>query len=159
MTREADPTRHLRPSAFPELSLGEYLPAGSKLRAAEDVRAIATASVAALKSALIRLEETIDQETSALEALQPADIHEFNRRKSRSLLELTRLSRTLPENPEPDLRELLKRLRAKLQRNHTVLNLHLTAAKEISALMAGALAEAESDGTYGMPSRRKEAAR
>ncbi len=157
MTREADPTRHLRPPAFPELSLGEYLPAGSKRRPAEGTRA-APASIAALESALKRLEETIDDETSALASLRPVDIQEYNQRKSRSLLELTRLSRGLPDSGKSDLDHLLKRLHAKLERNHTVLNLHLMAAREIADVMAGALAEAESDGTYGMSSRRRDAA-
>jgi flagellar biosynthesis/type III secretory pathway chaperone len=158
MTREPDPTRHLRPPVFPELSLGEYLPAGAKRRADSEPRLAAPAPIAALKSALMRLEETIDQETSALESLQTGEIHEFNRRKSRSLLELSRLVRTLPENRESDMRDLLKRLRSKLVRNHTLLNVHLTAAREIADLMAGALAEAESDGTYGMSSKRRETA-
>jgi hypothetical protein len=157
MTREADPTRHLRPPAFPELSLGEYLPAGAKRRPVEGVRA-APASIAALEGALKRLEETIDEETSALASLRPVDIQEYNRRKSRSLLELTRIARTMPQHGESDLGDLLGRLHAKLERNHTVLNLHLTAAREIADLMAGALAEAESDGTYGMSSRRREVA-
>jgi hypothetical protein len=157
MTREADTARHLRPANFPELSIGEYLPGGSRPGPADGARQGAAVSAAALKNALLRLEEAIDQETEALVSLRAADIQLFNQRKSRSLLELTRLSRNVPDNAEDqDLRNIFGRLRYKLQRNHTVLNLHLTASREIADLLANVLAESESDGTYGMSQARAE---
>ncbi len=104
--------------------------------------------LASLISSLDRLESVIDQETAALEARLPIDLQEMNRRKSRSLLELSRAVRVLPERPDPDLQDRVTGLRRKLQRNCEVLAMHLDAAREISTILNGALRAAESDGTY-----------
>lgn len=104
--------------------------------------------VASLISSLDRLEQVIDQETAALEARSALDLNEVNRLKSRSLLELSRAVRHLPERVEPELQGRLSELKRKLQRNCEVLAMHLQAAREISTILNGALRAAESDGTY-----------
>ena len=106
-----------------------------------------------------RLEDIIDQESTAIETHQPADFLDINRRKSHSLLELTRLTRQLPAGGEPRLKDRLVNLRAKLDRNYSVVGLHLRAVREIADLMVDALSEAESDGTYGMAQPRRGVAR
>ena len=157
MKREPNLPRFGREQPFPETSLGAYLP-GTPARAPDETRLPPTAAVAGFLAALDRLEETIDLETSALEAHKPADIGDFNNRKSRSLLEITRLARALPPGAQPRLKMRLDRLHAKLKRNQTVLKLNLEAVREISDLLLGALGEADSDGTYAMPGSRREAA-
>jgi hypothetical protein len=159
MSRESNLPRFGREAAFPEDSLGAYLPgrAATAPRPPEP-RLPPPAVVAGFLAALDRLEETIDLETSALEKHAPADIADFNNRKSRSLLELTRLVRTLPPAAEPALRTRLAALKGKLLRNQTVLKLNLDAVREIADLLLGALGEAESDGTYGMATGRRDAA-
>jgi len=103
----------------------------------------------ALVDSMQRLEQIVDEETTALTARQAIDLDEINRRKSRSLLELTRLSRALPGRiTGGDLGSRLERVAAKLRRNHDLLHLHLTAAQEIAALIAETMRAAESDGTY-----------
>ncbi|GGF47969.1 hypothetical protein GCM10007301_04100 [Azorhizobium oxalatiphilum] len=105
-------------------------------------------AMASLLSSLDRLETVVDQETDALAARKPIDLQDINRRKSRSLLELSRAARFLPETVEPELQDRLLGLKRKLQRNCEVLSMHLDAAREISTILNGALRAAESDGTY-----------
>lgn len=107
-----------------------------------------TPELASLISSLDRLESVVDQETAALEARMPIDLQEMNRRKSRSLLELSRAVRILPDRVAPELQDRVVDLRRKLQRNCEVLAMHLDAAREISSILNGALRAAESDGTY-----------
>jgi hypothetical protein len=96
-----------------------------------------------------RLEETIDAETAALLSQEPVDYQEFNRRKSQSLLELSRLVRTLHGEPiKPEAVKRLERLRSKLEVNHSVLEMNLRAVQEVGDIIAGAIQRAESDGTY-----------
>jgi hypothetical protein len=104
----------------------------------------------ALAGALSRLEEVIGQESMALEARHAIDLQDFNRRKSRSLLELTRIIRALPPKVMDDgVRLRIDRLRLSLVRNKELLRIHLAAAQEIAEVLAGAIGDAESDGTYG----------
>lgn len=114
----------------------------------------ATLSPDFLVAALNRLEETIDQETSALRALDASAIGEFNSRKSQSLLELDRAERLLRGRPlPPHVSDRLRTLQTKLESNRWLLLLHLEAVREVAAVIAGAMCEAESDGTYGHPLR------
>jgi hypothetical protein len=96
-----------------------------------------------------RLELVIDQETAALQARTGVDLKDFNDRKSLGLLELTRAMRHV-EGVAPDqaLHARLSRLRGKLEINQAALRTHLEAVREISAIVADAMRNAESDGTY-----------
>jgi hypothetical protein len=108
-----------------------------------------------LIASLKRLEATVAAETEALIAHRSIDQDAVNRRKSQSLLELTRLTRGLdPEGVEPELAAELTRLRRTLQRNQEVVGLHLRAVEEISSVINDAIQYAESDGTYSGPRRR-----
>lgn len=141
----------MRQADFPETSLGGYLPVmRNQQRGAEEPKASAPTTLPAFSAALDRLEEALAEETRALRARQPVDLDELNRRKSRSLLELTRLSRALPSPPDGKLRARLQALAGKLAENRDVLALHLGAVREIADLLVNALGEAESDGTYAV---------
>ena len=108
-----------------------------------------------LLASLKRLEATVAAETEALLAHRPIDQEAVNRRKSQSLLELTRLTRGLdPAELEPLLLDQLLRLRGVLERNQDVVGLHLRAVEEISGIVADTLRDAESDGTYSGHVRR-----
>ncbi|WP_454916052.1 hypothetical protein [Xanthobacter sediminis] len=111
-------------------------------------RAAMVPAVATLLSAIERLEDTIDAETSAFETRTPFDIEEINRRKSRCLLELSRAVRALPPGGDPELAERVAGLRQKLERNSYVLSVQLAAAQEVGAILDRAMRESESDGTY-----------
>lgn len=108
-----------------------------------------SAMLSLVESAIERLEETVEQETAALNMRAGVDLREFNDRKSQGLLELTRAMRHFEgAAPEPALVTRLARLRSKLDRNSVALRMHLDAVREISAVMADAMRDAESDGTY-----------
>jgi hypothetical protein len=59
---------------------------------------------------------------------------------------LTRAFRGL--GGEQGLEPRLRALQAKLRRNAAVLRMNLEAVQEVSTLMAGAIRDGESDGTY-----------
>ena len=114
--------------------------------AADDSAALAPAL---LKSAIERLEDIIDQETAALQRRTAVDLNGFNDRKSHGLVELTRAMRHFEATP-PDqtLVASLTTLRAKLEVNSAVLKMHLDAVREVSTVVAEAMQNADSDGTY-----------
>ena len=105
--------------------------------------------VGALLYAIERVEEIIDQETLALREGQSIDLAEFNRRKSQGLLELMRGVRNLkvPEAQQA-VEQRLRPLRDKLGENSVLLGQHLEAVREISDVLARAIRDGESDGTY-----------
>ena len=108
--------------------------------------------------AIDRLERLIDAETQALSACQPLDYREFNDRKSQILLELTRAARNLGDAElDATAASRLREVRAKLADNQAALATHLKAAKAISSLIAGAIRDRESDGTYSNRSLYREA--
>jgi hypothetical protein len=109
-------------------------------------------AVATLISALDRLEDIIDVENAAFEERGGLDLVEINRRKSRALLELSRVARGLPDRLDAATAGRLARLKAKLDRNLYVIALRIAAAREVGAILDRALAEAESDGTYSAQS-------
>lgn len=156
MNREPYP-RHTPPEIAPELSLAGYLPSGGQLRQATPLPPSAPVAPTALAGALERLEELIDRENHALATHAALDFADLNRRKSQSLLEVTRLGRTLTPGTAATLGKQLGRLRDKLTDNHRALGLHVNAVREIADLIMRSLTEAESDGTYGMARRGQPA--
>ena len=109
-----------------------------------------------LENAVRRLEEAVDQETVALRSRAPIDLQEFNNRKSQGLLELDRALRMLGANqPSDALKSALASLRDKLDLNREVLKTHLDAVREVAGIIAEAIRNAESDGTYSFPFRSK----
>jgi hypothetical protein len=103
----------------------------------------------ALDRAIQRLEEVVDQETAALRTRAGIDLKEFNNRKSQGLLDLNKALR-LFDNAATDktIAGRLASLRAKLDTNRAVLEMHLEAVREIATIVADAIRDAESDGTY-----------
>ncbi|MBS9479291.1 hypothetical protein KIP89_19460 [Ancylobacter sp. VKM B-3255] len=99
---------------------------------------------------LDRLEDAVEQENEALHLRLPIDLEEITRRKSRSLLELSRAARALPAALDGTTLERLAQLRGKLLRNQELLGLHLSAAQEVASILGTALRDAESDGTYSI---------
>jgi hypothetical protein len=105
---------------------------------------------AVLIQAINRLEGILAAETEALRVNRAVDLGEVSNRKNQSLLELTRISRGVdPEVLTGNLKERLGTLRGRLEENSRMLALHIEAAGEVSGIIARALKEAESDGTYG----------
>ena len=138
----------------PELNIGTYLPARPQARAKVESKPPA-AVVTAIAAAIGRLEETVGAEMAALESHGPIDFADINRRKSQSLLELTRLVRSLPIGGDAALAPRLRSLNDTLTANQRLLSLHLAASRELSDMMVGVLHEADSDGTYGQTTPRR----
>lgn len=110
----------------------------------------------ALLEAMDRIGSIVDTETEALRQLRVVDLADFNNRKSRGLLDLTRAFRALEgERLDERAAARLKQLRAKLEANQAALSMHLAAAREITTIVAQSIRDSESDGTYSniLPSR------
>ncbi|WP_243374089.1 flagellar protein FlgN [Microvirga solisilvae] len=102
-----------------------------------------------LMKSLERLEETLDLETAALLSRDLRNLDEFNRRKSQSLLEISRMVRSAEAIAmEGSAAKQFERLKTKLERNQEILQRHMRAVQEISVLISGAIQAAESDSTY-----------
>ncbi len=105
--------------------------------------------ISMLEVSIQRLEDIVDQETTALKQRETIDLKAFNDRKSQALLELTRWMRNMPSvDATPEIAARIGGLKEKLLVNQAVLQLHLEAVREISTSMADAIRQSESDGTY-----------
>ncbi|RFC62640.1 flagellar protein FlgN [Fulvimarina endophytica] len=103
----------------------------------------------AFSNAFDRLEAVLARETHALENGLAIDLMETTGRKNQSLLELSRLARGVPaESLDAETRTRLALLRDALQTNQSILARHVKASHEVSGVMAKAIEDAESDGTY-----------
>ena len=112
-------------------------------------------SAAALAGAIERLGQVVEAESAALLARTQVDLTDFANRKSRGLLELTRLMQTQDlAAAVPSVRELAEELSDKLETNRALLKTHLHAVQELAAIIAGTMREAESDGTYSVAAQR-----
>ena len=139
--------------AFPAVARNGAAPRPMGRRRAEPDLALADSDGAAASSAfekcIERLEAVVDQETAALKGRAATDFREFNNRKSQGLLELSRSLRYFQgATPSNAVLARLADLRTKLDINRAVLKLHLEAVREVSTIMADAIRDTESDGTY-----------
>jgi hypothetical protein len=132
-----------------EASLPVHLPdAGAEATSrAED--AARSEELRGLLAAIQRLESVVEEETVALEIGKKIDFDDFSSRKSRSMLEFVRLMRAqIHRGAEPQVTAEIQRLRQKLDRNRSVLEMHYEAVREVAEIIVRAVREAESDGTY-----------
>jgi translation elongation factor EF-G len=121
------------------------------------------ASRAARASELIapvieRLLQTLDAESEQIASGKRVDYEALNQRKSQALLELTRLAPMVAgAEATPALRNALETLRAKLDANQRLLNTQLNAARKVSDIIARAIKDMQSDGTYSAYAWREPA--
>lgn len=105
----------------------------------------------AFRGTIERLEQIIDLETATLQQHVPVDLRGFNHKKSHGLLELTRALRTMDKVAFDQASVAsLERLRGKLGKNLAVLDSHLRAVRQVSGLIARAIEDGDSDGTYSV---------
>src|SRR3954465_12643094 len=138
-------------SAFPAPAARNGMPRRpmAQVRRGSSLVGDAAAATSAFERCIERLEDVVDQETTALKSRAPAALREFNNRKSQGLLELSRSLRYFQVAPPTNaVLERLAGLREKLDINQAVLKLHLDAVREVSTIMSDAIRDAESDGTY-----------
>ena len=138
------------PASLPALATSATTPRRRRLPAP-------AATLAALLRAVERTEDLLDEETFALKDRRAIDLVSFIRRKNEGLLEITRAARALSDyEVGPAVTDRLAGLRDKLERNQAVLRLHLEAVREVAELLAKAARDADSDGTYSMPTHRQD---
>ncbi|MCS3727160.1 flagellar biosynthesis protein FlgN [Bradyrhizobium betae] len=102
-----------------------------------------------LLAAIRRLESIVEEETAALATGKKVDFDDFSARKSRSMLEFVRLMRArMHLGSEVEITEEIQRLRQKLERNRSILEMHYDAVREVATIIVKAIKDAESDGTY-----------
>lgn len=131
----------LLPSAGGNVTPDVAETAGAETTRSEEVRG--------LLAAIRRLESIVEDETTALAAGQKVDFDDFSARKSRSMLEFVRLMRArMHLGGETEITEEIQRLREKLERNRSLLEMHYDAVREVAAIIVKAIKDAESDGTY-----------
>lgn len=127
----------------------DYSPYSAQL----PVRAAPMSDVPMRPSSLLaiigRIEEAVDEETSAIHTRLDFDLKASNDRKSRGLYELTRAMKGLGERDlGAEHRDGMLRLRKKLERNESIIRAHLDAVGEVASLIQSAIQKAEADGTY-----------
>ncbi len=109
----------------------------------------ALAAAAAALPIVERLRQTVEAETADIEQRRPVHYEAYSLRKNQGLLELNRLvsaiDRTTLIGP---LRAALADLHAKLEINRRALAVQLKACAAVSEIIARAIREGQSDGTY-----------
>ncbi|RXG99944.1 flagellar biosynthesis protein FlgN [Bradyrhizobium zhanjiangense] len=135
-----DPADALLPVLLPNPG-GEAVIEGTDAARSDEMRG--------LLAAIRRLESIVEEETAALAAGKKIDFDDFSARKSRSMLEFVRLMRArMHLGGEIEITEEIQRLREKLERNRSVLEMHYDAVREVATVIVKAIKDAESDGTY-----------
>jgi hypothetical protein len=105
--------------------------------------------MAMILPAVDRLRRTLEEENEDIARRGRVDFHAYNLRKSQGLLELKRLAPAIAGNPiGPILQEALVDLHAKLEVNRRMLRTQLKAAQAVADIIARAIRESQSDGTY-----------
>jgi hypothetical protein len=138
------------PASLPAVTTPATMPRRGRMQAP-------AATLTALLRAVERTEDLLDEETFALKDRRAIDLVSFIRRKNQGLLEITRAARALRDyEVEPVVTDRLACLKEKLERNQAVLRLHLEAVREVAELLAKAARDADSDGTYSMPTHRQD---
>lgn len=108
-----------------------------------------SAEAAAALPIVERLRETIEAETRDIEQGRPVKYEAYSLRKNQGLLELNRLVPALNRATTcGPLREALADLHAKLEINRRALSVQLKACAAVSEIIAGAIRDGQSDGTY-----------
>ena len=99
--------------------------------------------------AIERLTEAVAAETQDLSTSSGVDFRAHAHRKSQGLMELSRLTPALASlRGHPRLREALTLLLDTLGTNERLLHAKLRAARTVSEIVARAISEGQSDGTY-----------
>ncbi|MBR0842586.1 flagellar biosynthesis protein FlgN [Bradyrhizobium liaoningense] len=139
-TTEAATGNALLPMLLPNVG-GEAEIDGADAARSDEVRG--------LLATIRRLESIVEEETVALSAGKKIDFDDFSARKSRSMLEFVRLMRAnMHLGSEVEITAEVQRLREKLERNRSILEMHYDAVREVATIIVKAIKEVESDGTY-----------
>lgn len=115
----------------------------------QDARVEEERALAMVLPVIDRLRLAVEAENRDLARRSPVDYLGFSQRKSQGLMELNRLRPALAGlRTNARAKEAISDLSAKLDTNHRLLGLQLKAAQTISGLVARAIRDGQSDGTY-----------
>jgi hypothetical protein len=96
-----------------------------------------------------RLRQTVTAETEDIAQRGPVDYAAYSLRKNQALLELSRLLPTLGgARSDLALSAALAGLNAEIEINHHALGIQLAAAVAVTDIIARAIRDGQSDGTY-----------
>jgi hypothetical protein len=96
-----------------------------------------------------RLQQTLDAENAQIASGQRIDYQTFNQHKGQGLLELSRLAPMIAgAEGNRTLHAAFAALRAKLETNQRMLKVQLNAARKVADIIARAIQDGQSDGTY-----------
>jgi hypothetical protein len=114
------------------------------------------AALAMILPVVDRLRHALEAENGELSRSRTVDYHAHSRRKSQGLLELNRMRAALGRaSANPIARAALADLSAKLDLNRRLLQVQLRAARTVSSILARAIREGQSDGTYSADAWRE----
>ena len=114
-----------------------------------DARAEEERALAMVLPVVDRLRQAVEAENQDLTRRARVDYLAFSQRKSQGLMELSRLRPALDGlRTNARAKAAIADLSAKLDTNHRLLGLQLKAAQTISSLVARAIRDGQSDGTY-----------
>lgn len=120
-----------------------------RIAATTAVAGSATSEAAPIIALVRRLTDILEQEAEQLEKNELGNLSQFIDQKSRSLFDL---SRALAIHPNTSgiagLDDELGKLRRAFEDNRNMLGVHLAAVQEVTEVIAAAMRQAESDGTY-----------
>ena len=149
MEQPAEDTEAMTMEAAGDALLPALLPIVGSDVVSDGAEAARSDEVRGLISAIRRLETIVEEETAALSTGKKIDFDDFSARKSRSMLEFVRLMRArMHLGAEVEITEEIQRLREKLERNRSLLEMHYDAVREVATIIVKAIKDAESDGTY-----------
>ena len=115
-----------------------------------------SAAAAAALPIVERLIATVEAETRDLEQGRAAPYEAYSLRKNQGLLELNRLIPALDRATAGGaLRNAVTDLHAKLEANRRALAVQLKACAAVSEIIARAIQDGQSDGTYTAPAWRR----
>ncbi len=96
-----------------------------------------------------RLSRTVAEENADIAAGRPVPYETYSQRKNQGLLELNRLMPALGRaSAQGALREALRELTVGLEINRRALGVQLKASAAVGEIIARAIREGQSDGTY-----------
>ena len=118
-------------------------------KASKERRAGEERSLAMILPVVDRLRQAVEAENRELSQRTRVDYMTHSARKSQGLMELSRLRPTLLElQSNPKARAAIAELSAQIDQNQRLLGVQLKAARTVSDIVARAIREGQSDGTY-----------
>lgn len=117
---------------------------------------VPAASVDLIEGIVVRTMQLLNEEVAALRSYGNADYADFTARKNMISFQLESLGRmTAGLSPDDRLRSLLSGLRHAVEKNKALLEMHISATREIARIVSEVVRTAESDGTYTIDQPRR----